>query len=69
MVLKAFRANNNKIVGGGDSSRFNKIIMNLFKNLTRMLNIRAIKKSNFLTPNAKKDFNYLKQEFIEVLIF
>ena len=33
-----------------------------------MPNIIAIKKFNFLTFNAKKAFNYLKQAFIATLI-
>ena len=34
-----------------------------------MLNIGAIKKPNFLIPNAKEAFNCLKQIFIKTLIF
>ena len=34
-----------------------------------MLNIGAIKKFIFLTFNAKKTFNYMKQAFIKALIF
>ena len=33
-----------------------------------MPNIRAIGKSNFLTPNAKKAFNHLRLAFIKALI-
>ena len=34
-----------------------------------MSNIKAIKEPTFLIPNAKKAFNYLKQEFIPTPIF
>ena len=37
--------------------------------LKHMLNIDAIKKLTFLTCNAKKTFNYLRQMFTQVLIF
>ena len=67
MAQKAFKANNNKIVSS--DSRGNKTIINLFKNLTCMPNIRAIKKLIFLIFNLKKIFNYLRQAFIKVLIF
>ena len=53
--------------------RANKTVINLLKNnksknLKHILNIKAIKKSIFLTFNAKKIFNNLKQAFIKVLI-
>ena len=58
-----FKADNNKIVEV--SNKVNKIVVNLIKNnksknLTCMSNIRAIKESNFLTPNTKKAFNHSK---------
>ena len=34
-----------------------------------MLNIKAIREPNFLTPNTKKVFNYLRIAFIKALIF
>lgn len=34
-----------------------------------MPNIQATKKLIFLTPNAKKDFNYLWLAFMKALIF
>ena len=63
LALKAFKANNNKVVNN-DGNKTNKTIVNLYKNnksrnLTRMPNIKAMKKSTFLTFNAKKTFNYL----------
>ena len=56
-ALKAFRANNNKIVEFGNKA--NGTVVNLSKNKkfrksTCMPNIRVIRKSNFLTPDAKK---------------
>ena len=42
---------------------------NKFRNLTRVSNIEATKKTTFLNFNAKKVFNYLKQMFIKALIF
>ena len=65
LVLKAFRADDNKIIGDSDN-RANKTVVNLSKNnksknLMYILNIRAINKSTFLTSNIKKIFNYLKQ--------
>ena len=73
LVLKAFRAGNNKVVESGN--RVNKTIVDLSKSkneksrkLTYMLNIKAIRKPNFLTPNAKKTLNYLRLAFIKALI-
>ena len=70
---RIFRADNDEIVkdGGG---RANETIVDLSKNeksrkSTRMPNIRATRKSNFLTPDAKKAFNYLRLAFIKALIF
>ena len=47
--------------------------MNLSKNnksrdLTRVSNIKAIGEFNFLIPNIKKAFNYLRLAFIKALI-
>ena len=74
LALRAFRANNNKVVKGG-GGRANETIVDLskpknnkFEKLTRVLNIRAIGKPIFLTSNAKKTFNYLKQVFIKAPI-
>ena len=75
LALKAFKADYNKVVKD-DDNRANEIVMNLSnklnnnksKNLMHISNIRAIKKSIFLNPNAKKVFNYLKQAFIKALI-
>ena len=68
-----FRVNDNKVVNGGDN-KTNKTVVNLSKNkksrnLIYVLNIRAIKKSNFLTLNAKKAFNYLRLVFIKASTF
>ena len=52
-----FIANNNKIVEVGD--RANKTVGSLFRNSMYMPNIKVIKKPSFLTPDAKKVFNYL----------
>ena len=61
--LKAFKVDDNKIVGSS-SNRINKMFGNSFKNnklrdLMHVPNIKAIKKPIFLTPNAKKVFNQL----------
>ena len=68
-----FKVDNNKVVGN-DDDKPNRTIMNLFKNekfknLIYIPNIRAIRKPNFLTPNAKKIFNYLQLAFIKASIF
>ena len=68
LALKAFRADDNEIVGDG-GSRANETVKNLSKNLTCVPNIRAIRELNFLTSNAKKAFNYLRLTFIEAPIF
>ena len=68
LVLKAFNANNNKIVDSS-SSKANKMIINLFKNLIYIPNIRVTKKPTFLTFNTKKTFNQLQLAFIKALIF
>ena len=76
LALKAFRASNNKVVRNNDIKAnkividlFNKLKNNKFKNLTHVPNIKATEESIFLTPNAKKTFNYLKQIFIKDPIF
>ena len=71
-AAKAFRANDNKVVGDS-SGKTNETVVNLSKNkksrkLTCMLNIGATKELNFLTPNTKKAFNYLRLAFIKASI-
>ena len=68
MVSKAFRANKNEVVDS-NSGKTNETIMNLSRNLTYMPNIRAIKELIFLTSNAKKTFNNLREAFIKAPIF
>ena len=73
LALKVFKADNNKIVDNSDG-RANKTVMNSFKNnksrnLICMPNIKAIRELIFLSTNAKKTFNYLKQAFIKASIF
>ena len=72
LTLKTFGTNDNKVVGGG-SGRANETVVNLSKNnksrnLSCIPNIGATKKLNFLTPNAKKAFNYLWLAFIKAPI-
>ena len=67
LALKAFRADDNKIVVS-DGGRTNKTIRNLSKNLTYISNIRIIEEFIFLTPNSKKTFNYLQLAFIKAPI-
>ena len=60
MDLKRSRANGNGIVSN-NSNKANKTVKNLSKNnksrnLIYVLNIRAIEKPIFLTPNAKNGF-------------
>ena len=71
LTPKAFKADNNEVVEVG--SRANGTVVNLSKNkksrnLTRVSNIRAIGKLNFLTSNTKKAFNYLRLGFIKAPI-
>ena len=72
LAQKLLKADNNEVVEV--DGRANKTVMNLFnknnksKNLIHMPNIGAIKKYIFLTPNAKKTFNHLKQAFVKALI-
>ena len=74
LALRAFRADNNEIVGGGNSSADETVIdLSKSKNkkskkLTDMPNIRGMGKLNFLIPNAKKVFNYLWEAFIKASI-
>ena len=73
LASRAFKASNNKVVGGGES-RADKTVVNLSKNeksrkSTHMLNIRAMGKLKFLTFNAKKAFNHLQLAFTKALIF
>ena len=72
MALKAFGANDYKVIGSS-RNKANKIIVNLSKNtksrnLTYVPNIGAIVKSFFLIFNIKKTFYYLRQMFIKALI-
>lgn len=67
LILKAFGASNNKIIGGDD--KIDKTIINLFnfkmakrdksEKLTNIPNIKAIEKPIFLTTIAKYVFNQL----------
>ena len=73
MALRAFRASNDEIVGGG--SRVDKTVVDLSKSKNEkskksmyMPNIGATEKSNFLTSNAKKAFNHLWLAFIKAPI-
>ena len=72
LALKAFRADDNKIVGDG-GGRTNGTVVNSSKNeksrnLTCVPNIGATEELNFLTPNAKKVFNHLRLAFIKAPI-
>ena len=71
LASKAFRADDDEVVDGG--GRANETVMNLSKNnksrnSTRVLNIGATRKPNFLTLDAKKAFNYLRLAFIKAFI-
>ena len=73
LTPKKFRADDNKVVSDS-RSRANKMVVNLSKNnksrnLTYIPNIGAMREPNFLNPNAKKAFNYLRLAFIEAPIF
>ena len=70
---KAFKADDNEIVGGG-GGKTNRTVVNLSKNeksrkLTCVPNIGATEKPNFLTFNTKKTFNHLRLAFIKAPIF
>ena len=71
LAPRALKPDNNEMVEVG--SRANGTVVNLSKNekskkSTRMPNIGATKKPNFLTSNAKKAFNHLRLAFIKALI-
>ena len=68
LALKTFRINNNRVIDSG-SGRANKTIINSSRKSMRMLNIRAIEESTFLTPDGKKTFNHLQLAFIKAPIF
>ena len=66
-----FRVDKNELVEV--DNRANVTVVNLSKNkktrnLIYILNIKATKKPNFLTPNAKKAFNHLRLAFIKAPI-
>ena len=72
LALKAFNADDNKVVSNSDC-RANKTIVNLSKNnksknLTYMPNIGATGDFIFQNSNAKKVFNNLWLAFIKTLI-
>lgn len=52
-----------------DFSKFKKLKNNKSRNLTNVLNDKAMEKPIFLTSSIKKVFNFLKQAFIKALIF
>ena len=58
LALKAFKANENKMIK--IDNKLNKTIINLFRNLTYMLNIGAIEELIFLILYIKKVLNYLR---------
>ena len=71
---KAFKADDNKVVGG-DGGKADETVVDSskFKNeksrkSMRMPNIGATRKPNFLTPDAKKAFNQLRLAFIKAPI-
>ena len=64
---KTFRVDDNEIVSDG-GIRTNETVRNSSRKSMYMPNIRAIGESNFLTPNAKKAFNYLQLAFIKASI-
>ena len=69
-----FRAGDNEFVEVGDradetirnSSKFTKSKNNKSENLMHVLNIEAIGEPTFLTLNAKKTFNFLRQAYIKL---
>ena len=72
LVLKVFRADENKIVIIG-GSRANRMVVNSSKNkkskkLTRVPNIKVTGKLNFLISSTKKVFNHLWLAFIKAPI-
>ena len=71
-ALRAFRAGNDEVVGGG-GGRADETVVNLSKNekskkSTRVSNVGATGEPNFLNPDAKKAFNHLRLAFIEAPI-
>ena len=67
LAPKAFRADDNKVVGGG-GDKINEMVRNSSRKSMRVPNIGATGKPNFLTPNAKKTFNHLRPAFIKTPI-
>ena len=74
MALRLFKVDNNEIIKDGNS-RADKTFVDSSKpknkkskKLTYMLNIGATKKPNFLNPNTKKAFNYLRLALIKASI-
>ena len=66
---RVFRAGNYEVVRGADDET----VVNLSKNKksrksTRVPNIEATGKSNFLTPDTKKAFDHLRLAFIKASI-
>ena len=73
LALKAFKTSKNKVVRG-DGGRADEMVVDLSKNekskkSTCMPNVGVMEEPNFLTPNAKKAFNYLWLAFIKAPIF
>ena len=75
ITSKVFSADNNEVVKANNNKAnetivnwSNKLKKKRFRNLTRVSNILTMKKPIFLTFNAKKAVNYLRQAFIKVLI-
>ena len=74
MGPRAFRIGNNEVVEGGDNKTNETVVDSSkfknekFKKLTCVSNIKAIGEPIFLTFNAKKAFNYLRQAFIKAPI-
>ena len=67
LAQKMFRADDNKVVGGG-GGKTNETVRNSSRKLTHMPNIGATGEPNLLISNAKKAFNYLRLAFIKVSI-
>lgn len=77
MAIKIFKAGKNEVLRGS-SGKANKTIRNLskskklknnkFRNTIHVLNIGATRKPTFLTSNAKKTYNCLKQVVIKASI-
>ena len=58
LASKAFKVDNIKIVNS-ENSKANKTIINLFRNLMHISNIRTIREHIFLILDAKKTLNQL----------